>query len=132
MKKNYEIIGGYMVKDKTDKEEILDVLINVMSQNAQVVDYKFLKSLSAAELIEKLKNAGKSSYNRIVYEYSLDGTMTVHKAEISDDNRTLKFCGKTFIIETKQNFLNNLAEREAEDNSISDAERAIFNEIQGV
>ena len=40
--KDYEIVGGYVVKLPYDKEDVLDVLINVMSSKGLSVQYSIL------------------------------------------------------------------------------------------
>ncbi len=129
--KNYTLIAGkYMINNINDKEEILDMLINVMSCKGLCVEYKILKSLSTEELIKKLENIEKD-FNCVVYEYDLNHNLTLHKATFSDDKRVLKYCGKTIIIETKETFKENIAEREAEGNSISEKEKFLLKEIEG-
>ena len=128
--KNYTLIAGkYMVKNLNDKEEILDILFNVMSSKGLVVEYKILKNLSAEELIKKLENIEKD-FNSVVYEFDINHNVTIHKATFSEDKRVLKYCGKTIIIETKESFKENLAERISEGNIISEKEKFLLKEIE--
>lgn len=125
---NYWNIGGYIIHNIDDKDEILDVLINVMSQKALVCEYKYLKSLSCEELLTRLERI-ETNYNCVVYEYDLDHNQTIHRANFID-NRTLKYNGKTIIIETLESFVENFAEIEAEGNKISQKEKNILLEIE--
>ena len=63
---DFEVIGGHFVHDRTDKEELLDVLINVMSSRGQVVVYSMLKKLSCEELVKKLEEF-PLRFNSVVY-----------------------------------------------------------------
>ena len=128
--KNYTLIANkYYIKNIKDKEEILDLIINVMSSKGLLVEYKYLKNLTIEQLIKKLENLEKD-FNCIVYEYDLNHNLIINKAVFSEDKRVLKYCGKTLIIETKESFKELLAEREREGNEINIKEKIILKEIE--
>lgn len=128
--KNYTLIANrYYIKNIKDKEEILNLLINVMSSKGLLVEYKYLKNLTIEQLTKKLENLEKD-FNCIVYEYDLNGNCIINKAVFSEDKRVLKYCGKTLIIETKESFKELLAESEREGNKISAKEKIILKEIE--
>ena len=126
--KNYKIVNGYMINDVNDKEELLDLLINIMSSAAQVVNYSQLKALTAQQLLDKIENFQKN-YNAIVYEFDLEHNCRIFKANFAE-NRTLEYNGKKIIIENRDSFVKNCAERAAEGNELTNIEKLILNELE--
>ena len=116
-----------MIKNIDNKEELLDLLINLMSSAGQVVNYSILKTFTAEQLLNKIENFNKN-YNAIVYEYDLEHNCRIFKADFAD-NRVLKYNGKTIIIENKETFKENCAERQAEGNELTNIEKTILSEL---
>lgn len=124
---NYKTVGGYMVQFPYEKENVLDVLINVMSSKGMLVEYSLLKNKTVEELLNKLENLNKN-YTHIVTEYTLDGQAIFHKATKKENCLELEN-GYKFIIETKEEFVETCNERLLEGNELSPREERILNEI---
>ena len=114
--------------EKKSKEDLLDLYFNVLSQNGQLVEYRWMKDLTREQLIERINKFGED-YNAIVYEYDLEHNQKIYKATFSDDKRVLKYCGKTIIIESPESFIVNAAERRAEGNALNCVEERILDEL---
>ena len=128
---DFEVIGGYYVQDRTDKEELLNVLINVMSSRGQVVVYSILKNLSCEELVKKLENL-PLRFNSVVYVYDMENNRRIYKARVDDERRSVEFCGYKLIIESFESFKGNIVEREMEGNTISYREEDILKDIEKI
>ena len=128
---DFEVIGGYYVQDRTDKEELLNVLINVMSSRGQVVVYSILKELSCEELVKKLENL-PLRFNSVVYVYDMENNRRIYKARVDDERRSVEFCGYKLIIESFESFKGNIMEREMEGNTISYREEDILKDIEKI
>lgn len=128
---DYEVIGGYLIHDTSDKEELLDKLINIMSSKGQVVSYKVLKKLSCEELVKMIENI-PLRFNSVVYVYDMEHNMRVYKAWVDDEHRAVEFCGTRLIIESFESFKGNIISREMEGNTISSKERGILEDIEKI
>lgn len=114
--------------EKKSKEDLLDLYFNVLSQNGQLVEYRWMKDLTREQLIERINKFGED-YNAIVYEYDLEHNQKIYKATFSADKRVLKYCGKTIIIESPESFIANAAERRTEGNVLNCVEERILDEL---
>lgn len=114
--------------EKKSKEDLLDLYFNVLSQNGQLVEYRWMKDLTREQLIERINKFGED-YNAIVYEYDLEHNQKIYKATFSDDKRVLKYCGKTIIIESPESFIVNVAEKRTEGNALNCVEERILDEL---
>ena len=128
---DFEVIGGHLIYDRTDKEELLNVLINVMSSRGQVVVYSILKELSCEELVKKLENL-PLRFNSVVYVYDMENNRRIYKARVDDERRSVEFCGYKLIIESFESFKGNIMEREMEGNTISYREEDILKDIEKI
>ena len=131
MSKSYSVVNGILIKDTSDKEELLEIIISYNSSHGIPVNYRELKENSAEELLEKVKRLSLN-FNRVVYEYDINNNLAIHKATLSSDGRTLKFCGKTFVIETFETFKQGLEENSYEGNPISGYEKRILTDIETI
>lgn len=124
-----DYVGGYWVRNKRSKEELLNLLIKVMSSRGLVVEYRFLKKLTCEELIKKLENL-RDNWNVIVTEYDLEHNMRrVYKGRFIN-NQVLKLPGRTIFIEDFAGFKKDIAERIAGGNAITEREKILLHEIE--
>ena len=122
--KNCSVIGGYYVNNANDKENLLDVLINIKSSRGEVVNYSFLKSLPVERLRAMIDNIDYD-FNCVVYETDLNGNTSVSTAKMSSNNDTIWLAGKTIQIVKIEYFKRNTKARILEGNSLLAKEERI-------